>query len=134
MAFGCGPHRLRPATAIFVSYITSYADSTIIDVYLTFLHRALRIDKNSHSGAAVSYSFMPGRRYRMPTHFGPAPGPRQTLDGGRYECRDDPRQVIVHAAYAAEVDQLDRSDEHTSELQSLMRSSYAVSCLKKNKK
>src|SRR3546814_8377998 len=50
---------------------------------------------------------MPGRRYRMPTHFGPAPGPRQTLDGGRYECRDDPRQVIVHAAYAAEVDQLD---------------------------
>src|SRR3546814_16505867 len=50
---------------------------------------------------------MPGRRYRMPTHFGPAPGPRQTLDGGRYECRDDPRQVIVHAAYAAEVAQLD---------------------------
>src|SRR3546814_2576492 len=26
-----------------------------------------------------------------------------------------------------------RSDEHTSELQSLMRSSYAVFCLKKNK-
>src|SRR3546814_11685190 len=50
---------------------------------------------------------MPGRRYRMPTHFCPAPGPRQTLDGGRYECRDDPRQVIAHAAYAAEVDQLD---------------------------
>src|SRR3546814_10237915 len=65
MAFGCGPHRLRPATAIFVSYITSYADSTIIDVYLTFLHRALR------------------------------------------------------------------SEEHTSELQSLMRISYAVFCLKK---
>src|SRR3546814_14126720 len=65
MAFGCGPHRLRPATAIFVSYITSYADSTIIDVYLTFLHRALRIDKNSHSGAAVSYSFRSGRRYRQ---------------------------------------------------------------------
>src|SRR3546814_2440648 len=83
MAFGCGPHRLRPATAIFVSYITSYADSTIIDVYLTFLHRALRIDKNSPSGAAVSYSFMPGRR----------------------------------------------SEEHTSELQSLMRNSYVVFCL-----
>src|SRR3546814_4474612 len=27
-----------------------------------------------------------------------------------------------------------RSEEHTSELQSLMRSSYAVFCLKKNKK
>src|SRR3546814_1860982 len=31
-------------------------------------------------------------------------------------------------------DQLDRSEEHTSELQSLMRISYAVFCLKKKKK
>src|SRR3546814_2234144 len=31
-------------------------------------------------------------------------------------------------------DPRDRSEEHTSELQSLMRTSYAVSCLKKNKK
>src|SRR3546814_5680142 len=29
---------------------------------------------------------------------------------------------------------VDRSEEHTSELQSLMRISYAVFCLKKNKK
>src|SRR3546814_9241428 len=29
--------------------------------------------------------------------------------------------------------ELDRSEEHTSELQSLMRISYAVFCLKKNK-
>src|SRR3546814_7314224 len=31
-------------------------------------------------------------------------------------------------------DGADRSEEHTSELQSLMRSSYAVFCLKKKKK
>src|SRR3546814_1395634 len=31
-------------------------------------------------------------------------------------------------------DQFDRSEEHTSELQSLMRNSYAVFCLKKKKK
>src|SRR3546814_4512458 len=31
------------------------------------------------------------------------------------------------------VDALERSEEHTSELQSLMRSSYAVFCLKKKK-
>src|SRR3546814_6629946 len=30
-------------------------------------------------------------------------------------------------------DELERSEEHTSELQSLMRSSYAVFCLKKKK-
>src|SRR3546814_1874217 len=33
----------------------------------------------------------------------------------------------------AELDDLDRSEEHTSELQSLMRISYAVFCLKKKK-
>src|SRR3546814_8118409 len=31
------------------------------------------------------------------------------------------------------IDQVERSEEHTSELQSLMRISYAVSCLKKKK-
>src|SRR3546814_6847836 len=34
----------------------------------------------------------------------------------------------------AEIDRLQRSEEHTSELQSLMRISYAVFCLKKKKK
>src|SRR3546814_7479797 len=34
----------------------------------------------------------------------------------------------------AKVDQIGRSEEHTSELQSLMRISYAVFCLKKKKK
>src|SRR3546814_5621513 len=34
----------------------------------------------------------------------------------------------------AQNDRIDRSEEHTSELQSLMRISYAVFCLKKKKK
>src|SRR3546814_2111900 len=34
----------------------------------------------------------------------------------------------------AQLRQLERSEEHTSELQSLMRISYAVFCLKKKKK
>src|SRR3546814_5674434 len=38
-----------------------------------------------------------------------------------------------HAAGPAGVDQPARSEEHTSELQSLMRISYAVFCLKKKK-
>src|SRR3546814_3052020 len=46
------------------------------------------------------------------------------------------RCVVVHeatrtAGFGAE---LSRSEEHTSELQSLMRNSYAVFCLKKKKK
>src|SRR3546814_2731517 len=64
----------------------------------------------------------------------------------RIETRDD-RPVLAQRAgifvgqYAAEgadiagkeLDRIERSEEHTSELQSLMRNSYAVFCLKKNK-
>src|SRR3546814_2117939 len=41
----------------------------------------------------------------------------------------------VFTSFSAQVPQLrlDRSEEHTSELQSLMRISYAVFCLKKKK-
>src|SRR3546814_4122495 len=41
-------------------------------------------------------------------------------------------RVVVEAAEAADIDKrVGRSEEHTSELQSLMRISYAVFCLKK---
>src|SRR3546814_11694716 len=50
-------------------------------------------------------------------------------------------QSIFRAAHVPAVERLaalfsgwDRSEEHTSELQSLMRNSYAVFCLKKKKK
>src|SRR3546814_10541784 len=66
----------------------------------------------------------------------------------RRRSRHDPRRVPEHAArdrlpghasiasgatLAGDV-VATRSEEHTSELQSLMRSSYAVFCLKKKKK
>src|SRR3546814_2545892 len=44
------------------------------------------------------------------------------------------RQHVLDAAYFARVDAIQRSEEHTSELQSLMRISYAVFCLKKKKR
>src|SRR3546814_2433310 len=45
------------------------------------------------------------------------------------------RQAAGHAQNALALDPSDpRSEEHTSELQSLMRISYAVFCLKKKKK
>src|SRR3546814_9798653 len=45
----------------------------------------------------------------------------------------DPEAVIEHLPRAGEFHILMRSEEHTSELQSLMRISYAVFCLKKKK-
>src|SRR3546814_1830617 len=42
--------------------------------------------------------------------------------------------LVVHGAMLIEPTETERSEEHTSELQSLMRTSYAVFCLKKKKK
>src|SRR3546814_5710880 len=57
----------------------------------------------------------------------------------RYLCRlfnyMDEKQLRVFTPRAPQGEMLDenRSEEHTSELQSLMRNSYAVFCLKKKK-
>src|SRR3546814_4406108 len=59
-----------------------------------------------------------GRRDRQ---HPPAQGPARTADPPR-------QRVLSAAAYPQR-----RSEEHTSELQSLMRISYAVFCLKKKK-
>src|SRR3546814_8940133 len=46
---------------------------------------------------------------------------------------DGEEQVVCLVAAGKAAAGVDRSEEHTSELQSLMRISYAVFCLKKNK-
>src|SRR3546814_4748636 len=47
---------------------------------------------------------------------------------------DDPFDRVAYSNRPTMQDMKDRSEEHTSELQSLMRISYAVFCLKKKKK
>src|SRR3546814_5684982 len=64
-------------------------------------------------------------------------GPRYSKIGGRVVYRVEDLQICVdRGAKSSTTDEtgsvvLPRSEEHTSELQSLMRSSYAVFCLKK---
>src|SRR3546814_8988669 len=41
------------------------------------------------------------------------------------------RKLLIGCGYVVESCRISRSEEHTSELQSLMRNSYAVFCLKK---
>src|SRR3546814_8457678 len=55
--------------------------------------------------------------------------PRETPECGRISARRPPASAAVHPLSSPS-----RSEEHTSELQSLMRISYAVFCLKKQKK
>src|SRR3546814_8868653 len=57
-------------------------------------------------------------------------------NGGQDRCRDQqPSEHLLHLAILQLMSRLlERSEEHTSELQSLMRISYAVFCLKKKNK
>src|SRR3546814_6109372 len=51
--------------------------------------------------------------------------------GIEYTCSDIMASELARAPEWVETAHFDRSEEHTSELQSLMRISYAVFCLKK---
>src|SRR3546814_3624770 len=67
------------------------------------------------------------------------PVPPDGSERGEEWYRDDQGDPTHHHGAPAHglvmgVARLRRSEEHTSELQSLMRSSYAVFCLKKKKK
>src|SRR3546814_3945803 len=72
----------------------------------------------------------------------PPPDPQRREDdrGGRRQQQGDPAKLLRHEVPAGQglsddPDQSgpDKSEEHTSELKSLMRNSYAVFCLKKKK-
>lgn len=69
----------------------------------------------------MSYRFLAGMQYRMPTHFGPSLGPRQGLAGRRYNCQNSPRQLIVRAGFAAEPAQLESLLPPNFELRSVPR-------------
>src|SRR3546814_19315910 len=61
-------------------------------------------------------------------------GPRKGVEEPREQVRPDlARDQFGRRLLAAAADEFPRSEEHTSELQSLMRISYAVFCLKKKK-
>jgi acetoacetate decarboxylase len=47
----------------------------------------------------MSYRFEAGRIYRMPTHFGPAPGPRQVPDDIVVDPKRSPRRLSVVASF-----------------------------------
>src|SRR3546814_1289788 len=68
--------------------------------------------------------------------IGPVPASRRALEKAGWEIAD--LDLIeaneAFAEQALSVNKELRSEEHTSELQSLMRISYAVFCLKKKKK
>ena len=55
----------------------------------------------------MPYKLHPARMYMMPTHFGPAPGPRQGPDGRGFDCRDTPRATSYSVSFLTRAEQLD---------------------------
>src|SRR3546814_1917209 len=73
-------------------------------------------------------------RRAEPTALRRCRGRRRGRSRGRIDVRLHPERRIVVADGVVELALVhERSEEHMSELQSLMRISYAVFCLKKNK-
>lgn len=56
----------------------------------------------------MGYQFEAGRIYRMPTHFGPAPGPRQLPDDVAIDPKRSPRRLSVAASFLTDRAMLER--------------------------
>src|SRR3546814_9648259 len=76
-----------------------------------------RSRSRGHPGRRLQTSPSRSRSHELPDHR---------------KLRPAVRHELPHPRPAAPVPPVGRSEEHTSELQSLMRISYAVFCLKKN--
>src|SRR5215813_12529440 len=56
----------------------------------------------------MPYRFEPGRIYRMPTHFGPAPGPRQMPAEADGDPTRSPHKALISASFLTEGSALER--------------------------
>src|SRR3546814_3095046 len=86
--------------------------------------------RSGRRGADALHRDVPFGAVRCPAHA-LVSGARRGRRGAAVRAGGSRRRVGRRAAHLA---RCDRSEEHTSELQSLMRISYAVFCLKKKKR
>src|SRR3546814_9452376 len=95
-------------------------------------HRSLRPEGHPRDNERTGLAVTPGTMQES-TQTRPAPAGEQAVwrvNGARVSAwRAWDGEVVVYDDLSG-----DRSEEHTSELQSLMRISYAVFCLKKKNK
>src|SRR3546814_5313481 len=102
----------------------------------TARHRHLESPKDTHSGESPDGRYAARRRWPTFRRNGckikpipPSSGRSTNMIAGQAgrDWMHEPRAIFITGGGSG------RSEEHTSELQSLMRNSYAVICLKKKK-
>src|SRR3546814_1327375 len=91
--------------------------------------------RNRPPGGATEPRHLSGLQHRIGPRPGRGRGGADRIPVGKFDLYAAEDQQLWHLLQGAAREHLDgvRSEEHTSELQSLMRISYAVFCLKKNK-
>src|SRR3546814_2922429 len=100
----------------------------------------MRADHELVASPRMSFSRAKHAKGGYPTKIAGDPGghPRNRAESGTRSGIDDRKQCPCHGPIAemrrSRFVLQRRSEEHTSELQSLMRISYAVFCLNKNRK
>ncbi len=55
----------------------------------------------------MPYTFIPGKMYRMPSHFGPSAGPRAGKDGRKFENKDNPKTTSISVSFLTNAEQLE---------------------------
>lgn len=55
----------------------------------------------------MPYQFQLGKMYRMPTHFGPATGPRQGPDGRKFDGVNSPKSTSIAVSFLTNAAQLE---------------------------
>src|SRR3546814_9828740 len=86
-----------------------------------------------HALRNIGCTQVQGFAYGKPMSYEAASALVASMESGTGHAILKPRETRVSMFRAARLIADDRSEEHTSELQSLMRISYAVFCLKKKK-
>src|SRR3546814_4432191 len=115
---------------ILCYFFFNYTASTEIYTYChtLSLHDALPISERIWPGKDALQSLEAVERQR---HLHPHDGRPGHTSGSRTQDDHDRRDLSQSAPHGVEPEGKKRSEEHTSELQSLMRTSSAVFCLQK---
>ena len=75
---------------------------------LALVFGALLIAHSAFAQAPENYVFIPGEWYRMPTHFGPATGPRKGPDRKAFDWTNSPKSTAFSVSFLSKREQMQK--------------------------